>query len=226
MNRLVTFGPALALLAGVILISGAREQHQMPAVQPMNAIPATFDGVTGSDLKVPEDQRKIAAMSDYMQRLYGKDTLNWNYQVFVAYYDRQVQGKAIHSPRNCLPGGGWEIMSSQRIPVPSGGPGTVNRVIIGNAGVRALVYYWYQGRGRVESNEYRVKWNLLRDAALYGRTEEALVRIIVPIAPPAVAGTMPSADDAEVAAADATARRVATELAQRVSRVLPPPPGA
>jgi EpsI family protein len=225
MNRLTTFGPALALLAGVILISGAREQHQVPSVQPLSAIPATFDGLEGRDLAVPEDQRKIAAMSDYMQRLYGRDTLNQDFQVFVAYYDRQVQGKAIHSPRNCLPGGGWEIMSSQRVPVPSGGPGTVNRVIIGNAGVRALVYYWYQGRGRVESNEYRVKWNLLRDAAMYGRTEEALVRIIVPIAPGAP-GKIPGADDPEVAAADAKARRVATELVARVSKVLPPAPGA
>ena len=41
--------------------------------------------------------------------------------------------------------------------------------------------YWYQGRGRVESGEYAVKYQLLRDAALRGRTEEALVRIMVPL---------------------------------------------
>jgi hypothetical protein len=33
----------------------------------------------------------------------------------------------------------------------------------------------------VESSEYRVKWELLRDAALTGRSEEALVRIVVPL---------------------------------------------
>ena len=41
--------------------------------------------------------------------------------------------------------------------------------------------YWYQGRGRIQANEYLVKWNLLRDAALRQRSEEALVRIVVPI---------------------------------------------
>jgi hypothetical protein len=43
------------------------------------------------------------------------------------------------------------------------------------------VLYWYQGRGRTEAGEYAVKWNLLRDAALRRRTEEALVRVIVPV---------------------------------------------
>ena len=33
----------------------------------------------------------------------------------------------------------------------------------------------------MEANEYVVKWDLLRDAALRQRSEEALVRIVVPI---------------------------------------------
>ncbi len=41
--------------------------------------------------------------------------------------------------------------------------------------------YWYHGRGRVRANEYHVKWDLLRDSALHKRTEEALVRVVVPI---------------------------------------------
>src|SRR5437762_12709352 len=31
--------------------------------------------------------------------------------------------------------------------------------------------YWYQGRGRVEANEYVVKWNLIQDAIPF-RSEE------------------------------------------------------
>jgi EpsI family protein len=46
---------------------------------------------------------------------------------------------------------------------------------------QALVLYWYQGRGRVEGNEYQVKLALLLDAALRRRTDEALVRIVVPV---------------------------------------------
>ena len=57
----------------------------------------------------------------------------------------------------------------------------VNRYLLKPDSHRALVLYWCQGRGRVEANEYIVKWDLLRDAAVRRRTEEALVRIVVPI---------------------------------------------
>ena len=63
----------------------------------------------------------------------------------------------------------------------AGGPVRVKRYILQNGQQRAPVFYWYQGRGRVEANEYRVKLDLLRDAALRRRSEEALVRIVVPL---------------------------------------------
>jgi EpsI family protein len=86
----------------------------------------------------------------------------------------------------------------------------VNRYELVNGQERAIVYYWYQGRDRVAHNEYRVKYELLRDAALHGRTEEALVRIVVPV------------KNNDVAAADAVALEVAPGLVADVARVLPP----
>ncbi len=225
MNRYMTFAPAATLLVGVLLISGAREQFQVPPVQPMNSIPAVVAGIQGKDLIVPEEERKIAGMSDYMMRSFGADSVTPDFTLYVGYYDRQVQGKTIHSPKNCLPGAGWETMTSEQIALP-GGVGTINRVLLANRGTRALVYYWYQGRGRVEASEYKVKWDLLRDAARYGRTEEALVRIIVPVGRPQQGSTMPKVDDSFVQAADVIARRVATEAAPMVARVMPAFPGA
>jgi EpsI family protein len=58
---------------------------------------------------------------------------------------------------------------------------TVNRYLLEKESNRAIVYYWYQGRDRVSWNEYAVKWELLRDKAVHGRSEEALVRIVVPL---------------------------------------------
>jgi EpsI family protein len=86
----------------------------------------------------------------------------------------------------------------------------VNRYELANGERRALVYYWYQGRGRVAANEYRVKLDLLRDATFRGRTEEALVRVVVPLS-------------AEVtdSAAEAMARQVTAELIPEIGAVLP-----
>ncbi len=96
----------------------------------------------------------------------------------------------------------------------------VNRFLMANKSARALVFYWYQGRGRVESNEYVVKWNLLRDAALHGRTDEALVRIVIPL--PASRPGVDNGTDPAVIAADRRAVELATQLVSRVDKVLPP----
>ena len=214
------FIPAVALGLGVLLISGMREQFIMPPRAPMATLPVSFAGQPSKDLIVPEEERKVAGMSDYMLRSFGSDS-SPAFTVYVGYYDRQVQGKAIHSPKNCLPGAGWEIMNSEKKSLPGARAGeSVNKVLLANKGVMALVYYWYQGRGRIESSEYVVKWDLLRDAASYGRTEEALVRIVVPV------NSSSKTDLAAIARADSLAQRVALELAPAVERALPSAPGA
>ncbi len=87
----------------------------------------------------------------------------------------------MHSPRSCLPGGGWKIADlSQRTvdgAVVNSQPLRVNRTIIKKGDTVQLVYYWFQQRGRIMTNEYLVKWYLFQDAILRQRTDGALVRL-------------------------------------------------
>jgi len=46
---------------------------------------------------------------------------------------------------------------------------------------RQLVYYWFQQRGRVITNEFIVKWFLLWDSLTRHRTDGALIRLVVPL---------------------------------------------
>lgn len=210
--RFTVYAPVAVLGLGVLLISGMREQYAVEPRAPMNSIAKTIAGHEGRDMVVPEEERKVAGMTDYMMRVFGPDSAPV-FTTYVGYYDRQVQGKSIHSPKNCLPGAGWEIMTSERVVLPGGDQTqTVNRVLLSNRGSRALVYYWYQGRGRIEANEYTVKWNLMRDAALTGRTEEALVRIVIPV---------DAAMGADMTGPDRLAGGVASELSKHVREVLP-----
>lgn len=220
--RYAMYAPVAVLGLGVLLISGMREQHAMASRAPMNDITRTFDSLEGRDMIVPEEERKVAGMSDYMMRVYGPDSLP-AFTTYVGYYEKQVQGTAIHSPKNCLPGAGWEILNSAHVPLPGGNAGqVVNRVMLANKGTRALVYYWYQGRGRITASEYAVKLHLLSDAARAGRTEEALVRIVVPLVRDST-----NVDMGKVAEqrADSVAKAVAAQLAVEVQRVLPVAPG-
>ena len=174
--------PAGVMGCGCLLLVSVQRQQAMPLRQSLETLPRQLGAYTGFDQVIPEDEQKVAGMSDYVLRLFaGPDSLP-AFSVYVGYYEQQTQGRTIHSPKNCLPGAGWEALSARRQPVAVGlDTVLVNRYELANKDARALVYYWYEGRGRVESSEYRVKWELLRDAALTGRSEEALVRIVVPL---------------------------------------------
>ncbi|MEO8448707.1 MAG: exosortase C-terminal domain/associated protein EpsI [Gemmatimonadota bacterium] len=205
MRKLRPWIPALILGIGAITVRSVGRQRPMPLRAPLSTIPAVIEGFSSVDAPISKETQRVAGMSNYLSRLYGDQA----FSVYVGYYESQTQGRTIHSPKNCLPGAGWEAISSgeQQVATPLGSV-AVNRYIITKGNSRALVYYWYQGRGRVSANEYRVKWELIRDASVLRRTDEALVRVVVPI--------KTSESDAE-----ALATKVAANLVGSVDQVLP-----
>lgn len=211
--------PATVLAAGVIFIQAATRQTPIQLVAPLKTMPLSLAGYTGDDREVTEEERRVAGMTDYVFRVFSRDTTP-AFSVYVGYYESQVTGKTIHSPRNCLPGAGWQqVESGQRSLTVNGREVTVNRYLLANGPSQAVVYYWYQGRGRVAWSEYRVKWDLLRDAARHGRTEEALVRVMVPLEQ--AKGGSAAEFAARMQRADDLATRIATELLPQVEHVLP-----
>jgi EpsI family protein len=219
MPRVRPYLPAFVLALGCGFVLHTRSQIALPLAKPLGTVLEDMRGYRVQEQKVSAEERSIAGMTDYVARVYWRDSV-LAFTTLVSYYDRQTQGKTIHSPRNCLPGAGWEVLSGGTSLIRAGGKTyEVNRYVLKNGAVVAVAYYWYQGRGRVVASEYAVKWNLLRDAALAGHTEEALVRVVVPVPP------VTTADAAESARAYASADAVGTEVARRlitdVSEALP-----
>jgi exosortase D (VPLPA-CTERM-specific) len=103
--------------------------------------------------------------------------------LYIAYYNSQRKGEAVHSPRSCLPGGGWQIRDFDQRTLSGvkidGRPLRVNRTVVELGDRHQLVYYWFQQRGRVITNEFMVKWYLFWDALTRHRTDGALVRLVV-----------------------------------------------
>jgi EpsI family protein len=224
MSSLTNWVPAVILGVGLGLLGLTHEQERPKPARPIAAIFDTLSGFKHTAIEVDTNSQRVAGMDEFVNRVYMRDTVQ-EFGLYVGYYRYQTQGKSIHSPRNCLPGAGWEPVESATLPIASApgiGSRSMNKYILANNGSYAAVYYWYQGRGRVESNEYTVKYNLMRDAALFGRTEEALVRIVVP---------MRTRDDrtaehikSEIARADSIALSLSTRLAQEVALALPAAP--
>ena len=205
--------PGVVMGLGAVLLLGVDRQQAIPLREPLEIIPTQAEQGTlvGRDRAINGEEREVAGVDDYLLRDYRRPDGSLAYSLYVGYYRHQTQGRTIHSPRNCLPGAGWERISVSPFPIeiPKGRT-TVRRYVLAKGSNRALVFYWYQGRGRVASDEYLVKLDLLRDAALRGRTEEALVRIVVPIA-----------DEGRALEADSVGLRAARTVIPLLDRALP-----
>ncbi len=106
---------------------------------------------------------------------------------YAAYYESQRAGGSVHSPKSCIPGGGWVIKKITQVPLEGvlvdGKPVMANRVEIAKGDYKQLVYYWFQQRGRSITNEYLLKWFLFWDALTKHRTDGSLVRLTTIINP-------------------------------------------
>lgn len=148
--------------------------------------PRTVGEWKGRDEKLEQIYLDFLKLDDYILTDFvnrAGDQVNF----YVAYYGSQRAGESAHSPRSCLPGGGWVISSLDQRVIENaqlnGKPVQVNRVVIKKGEYTQLVYYWFQQRGRNITNEYLVKWWLIRDALADNRTDGALVRLTTMLNP-------------------------------------------
>ena len=205
------WGPAMVLGGGLLLVLGIRDPNGQELREPLGTLPTSIGSFGSEDRALDAEELAANGASSYLLRFFTDSASKREFSVYVGYYAHQRDGKTIHSPKNCLPGSGWEPLSAGIREVQVAGASVaVNRYVLAQGGKRVLVYYWYQGRGRVAASEYQVKWELLRDAALKARTEEAMVRIVVPL-------TATENDTTADVLADNTVRELVPEL----RRVLP-----
>jgi EpsI family protein len=172
------------LTVGLIVASMAGLERASRGTTParseeLSSFPITIDGWSGRDIPIEERVQEVLGASDLLNRFYIDPKVPEAISIFVAYYDSQRRGGAIHSPKNCLPGAGWSIMQAEAVPITLPGraePAKVNRVLIQKGMDKQVVLYWYQSQGRVVASEYTAKMCLLWDAATKNRTDGAIVR--------------------------------------------------
>jgi EpsI family protein len=99
--------------------------------------------------------------------------------LLVAWFQTQQGGaRQPHSPKVCLPSGGWTPRIVDEVTVDtSAGPITVNRYVVDKDTQSAVVLYWYQTPRRVIAGEWAAKFWLMADALKDKRTDTALVRV-------------------------------------------------
>lgn len=206
--RIVAIPVVLCFLAASILIS--QRSFVAQARESFALFPMRIGSWTGHSEELSSQIVEALKVEDYLFANYSQGGDGQSVNFYVAYYMAQGLGSAAHSPRTCIPGGGWEIDELSRAALNLKGTSlVVNRAIISKGSSRQLVYYWFDQRGRVLASEYAVKWYLLVDGVIKSRTDGALVRLVTPI------------DGRDVGAADQRLQQFATDTYPRLQPFVP-----
>jgi EpsI family protein len=184
---------ALALLTVVVIatsfgLTGLQSREEIvPDLPALNTFPLRVAGWRGNETAMEQVYLNKLKLDDYVMAQYYREDDAAAVDLYIAYYASQRKGASVHSPKACLPGGGWEIVDLQQTAIPDVGPDegplNVNRVVIQLGDTRQLVYYWFQQRDRIVTNEYLVKWFIFWDALTKNRTDGSLIRLVTVVPP-------------------------------------------
>ena len=181
-----TLGVAAAVLAGAAVANTLIPMPEpiTPQRRDFTYFPQELGEWRGKPSPLEKQFAEVLQLDDYFLANYADDK-GQAINAYVAYYQSQTQRLHDHSPRQCMPGGGWEIRSLERHTVPgisiAGQPLNVNRVVIQKGEDRQLVYYWFKQRDRVLDKESHVKFYMVYDMITRQRSDGALVRLVTPV---------------------------------------------
>ena len=173
---------AAILLSAFVLLQTMSHGEAIVPRQPLHDLPYQLGGWKGEEQPLQLRVVQAVSVNDYTNRVYSY-LAEAPVQLYVGYYASQRSGDTIHSPKNCLPGAGWDPIQSgyATISIPTGRKIVVNEYVIQQDQNKQLVFYWYQGRGRVIASEYAGKFWMVADAISRNRTDGALVRLVTPM---------------------------------------------
>jgi EpsI family protein len=184
-NAQTSVRPAVAasiLIGAFLLLHTVSHGEAVVPAQPLRNLPYNVNGWSGQEYPISERIVKAVSVTDYTNRVYSNPG-HAQVQLYVGYYGTQKTGDTMHSPKNCIPGSGWDPVHSAyaTITLLDGRQIVVNDYVIQRDQDKQLVFYWYQGRGRVIASEYSGKFWMVADAIARHRTDGALVRLITPM---------------------------------------------
>jgi EpsI family protein len=184
-NKYACILTIVLLLQGTAFYATAFREERAPRVAPLSAFPALVGGWRmAQDVKIEPEILDILKADDTLNRIYVNPAANAAAFLFIAYFKTQRFGQAPHSPKNCLPGAGWESIESFPISIAVPGrsePIRSNRYLVAHGDEKSVVLYWYQSHNRIIASEYSAKFWLVADSIRYRRSDSSLVRIVVPV---------------------------------------------
>ena len=168
---------AILLVGGIVATHSFRPKIAAAPHWPLREFPSDLGLAHSEDRPFEAQIVRAVGADDYINRVYLGSTPP--IELYIGYYKDQRSGERIHSPKNCLPGSGWEPVHASRVQIGSenGVPVLVNGYLVAQGPRRNMVLYWYQSQGRIVASEYLAKFLLITDGLKNRPTDGAMVRI-------------------------------------------------
>ena len=98
--------------------------------------------------------------------------------LFIGYFAQQQVNSQIHSPRNCVPGGGWKVVSTKdiQLDLADGRSQSATLMRTRRNELSQDIYYWFMTQGGAVAGEYALKWDLVKNSLARRPTNAAFVR--------------------------------------------------
>jgi EpsI family protein len=168
---------SLVLVGGILATHSFKTRDAASPHPPLREFPSDIGFSHGEDRPFENHVVRAIGADDYINRAYLGS--GHPIELYIGYYKDQRAGDRIHSPKNCLPGSGWEPVhsTSLQIGMLDGVPVVVNGFLVAQGAKRDMVLYWYQSHGRITASEYLAKFWMIDDALKHRAPDGAMIRI-------------------------------------------------
>jgi EpsI family protein len=123
---------------------------------------------------------EVLKPTDYLARSYVDRDGN-RLGFYLGYHGGGPDSGPIHSPKHCLPGSGWQEISTETGALSVGGQNINHvRAVYQNGYNRELFLYWFQVKGKTLGNEYALKVAEMVNSVFHNRRDSAFIRISLP----------------------------------------------
>ncbi|WP_432472315.1 VPLPA-CTERM-specific exosortase XrtD [Amphritea sp. HPY] len=179
---IVSFVIPVFLFGGLANYFAFNEQTVIPLREKFDSFPMRIGGRNVNLSYLEQDVLDILKADDYFLGSYRDSKADDEVNLYMVYYQQQKDGSALHSPKVCIPGGGWKVTDEDVVEFnyrATGETKAANRVVIRKGEYTQLVYYWIEQKGISYTDEYVARASLISSAVFDKRSDGSLVRVNV-----------------------------------------------
>ena len=168
------------LLGLVALYVYTRSEAAVPVNQSLSLFPQQMGDWTMTG-QARFDERVLAVLlpTDYLSRSY-ENSRGEKLSLYIGYHDGGPNSGPIHSPKQCLPGSGWNRLDDEarQLNVHGQQMDYVSSLYQKDT-QKQLFLYWFHVRDQFLTNEYALKFAMAKNSFLSNRRDSSFIRLSV-----------------------------------------------